>query len=63
MRGDAYSRRAAVLCAALLFPPPSGTLAAGAETEIELTCRFALTDNLALQPDLQYVINPAVRAR
>lgn len=31
---------------------------ANAETEIELTYRFALSDTLALQPDLQYVINP-----
>ena len=31
---------------------------AGSETEIELTYRFSLGDNLALQPDLQYVINP-----
>lgn len=31
---------------------------ANSEIEIELTYRFTLGDNLALQPDLQYVINP-----
>lgn len=31
---------------------------AGAEVAIELTYRFALTDWLALQPDIQYIVTP-----
>ena len=31
---------------------------ANSEIEIELAYRFTLSDNLALQPDIQYVINP-----
>lgn len=37
-----------------------GIAAARAETALELTYRFALTDRLALQPDLQYVFNPGL---
>ena len=32
--------------------------ATGTEVAIELTYRFALTDWLALQPDLQYIVSP-----
>lgn len=35
-----------------------GSRPASAETGIELTYRYVLTDTLALQPALQYVINP-----
>ena len=32
--------------------------ATGAEVAVELTYRFVLTDWLALQPDIQYIVNP-----
>lgn len=37
----------------------AGGLLEGSETTVEVTYRIALTDWLAVQPDVQYIVNPA----